>query len=185
LTWILASLIATAVLISFFAYVLTRPPSTPSVKYPVSGPAMLALGSVAPDFVLHRLGGGPDVSLTTGKGHPTVVNFFASWCPNCAAELAAFGTLARHETGRFTVIGVDTNETSSASAEHLLADAKASYPVGVDPAAKVASAYQLSALPVTYFLNSRGRVTYVAFGSQSLATLERLVGTLLKGGRPS
>jgi peroxiredoxin len=146
---------------------------------------MVAIGAPAPDFVLKRLGGGPGVSLAATRGRPTIVNFFASWCPNCATELSAFGYLDRHDAGRFSVLGVDTNETSTAAAQRLLRHAGATYPVGVDPTAKAATAFQLSALPVTYFLDASGRVTYVAFGSQSLATLQRLVGDLLQGERRS
>jgi hypothetical protein len=42
----------------------------------------------------------------------------------------------------------------------------------------VATAYLLDALPVTYFLDRQGRVVHVAFGTQTLASLDRWTNTL-------
>ncbi len=126
------------------------------VAFPSARAATLPLGSTAPDFALPRLGGGPVVSLSATRGTPTVVNFFASWCPDCQAELAAFAALATRTSGRVSVIGVDSNDGTGAAAQTLLTQARASYPVGMDTDAKVATGYLLSALPVTYFLDSPG-----------------------------
>ena len=62
------------------------------------------------------------------------------------------------------MIGVDSNETSEANAEQLLAAAGATYPVGVDANAKVASRYLVQALPVSYFLDASGKVVGVGAG---------------------
>jgi cytochrome c biogenesis protein CcmG/thiol:disulfide interchange protein DsbE len=149
--------------------------------FPATPPATLPLGSTAPGFTLPRLGGGPPLALTSTRGTPTVVNFFASWCPDCKAELAAFGTLAARTAGRMAVIGVDSNDNSGTAAQALLAAAKATYPVGVDPNATVASSYQIDALPVTYFLDAQGRVVHVSFGTQTLAALEHWSAVLTGG----
>ena len=69
--------------------------------------------------------------------------------------------VARTTSGRVAVIGVDSNETSTATADRLLATAGATYPVAVDAQATVASHYLVQALPVTYFLNASGQVVGV------------------------
>ncbi len=91
-------------------------------------------------------------------------------------------TVARQTTGRVAVIGVDSNETSDATATSLLAAARATYPVAVDAQAKVASQYLVQALPVSYFLNASGKVVGAALGPQSVASLERWVARLGAGG---
>jgi thiol-disulfide isomerase/thioredoxin len=121
------------------------------------------------------------VTLASTRGTPTVVNFFASWCRDCQAELSAFATLAAHSSGRLSVIGVDSNDANTAEAQTLLARAGASYPVGVDSEAKVATAYLLQALPVSYFLDADGRVVHVAFGAQTLSSLEHWAGVTAHG----
>jgi thioredoxin-like negative regulator of GroEL len=118
------------------------------------------------------------VSLSAFRGKPVIVNFFASWCPDCRAELAAVATVARRTSGRLAVIGVDSNETSSTAATRLLAAAGATYPVAVDSQAQVASRYLVAALPVSYFLDASGRIVGAALGPQSVSSLERWVARL-------
>jgi thiol-disulfide isomerase/thioredoxin len=170
--WKLLAALAVLLLVGFIVYVATRSHHARPVAYPVTPPAMLAAGSQAPSFVLPRLGGGEPVSLASTRGMPTIVNFFASWCRNCQAELSAFGALSGQMAGRVAIVGVDSNDANDSAAESLLAKAKATYPVGIDGNARVATSYLLNALPVTYYLDAAGRVVHVAFGAQTLATLD-------------
>jgi cytochrome c biogenesis protein CcmG/thiol:disulfide interchange protein DsbE len=176
--------IATLGLIAFVVVVLTSrtTPASPR-KFPDTPPPSLAVGTVAPDFSLGALRGGADVQLSRLRGSPVVLNFFASWCPDCQAELSAFATFARTEKGRINVVGVDTNDSNRQAAMQLLARAHAGYAVGVDPVAKVASRYLIEALPVTYFIDSRGRVAGVAFGQLTDADLRSWLSRLEPGGQ--
>jgi peroxiredoxin len=186
--WKVLAATSALVLIGFVAYVATRPHHPRAVAFPTTPAATLPLGTPAPDFSLAGLGGGPSVTLAATRGTPTVVNFFASWCPDCKAELAAFGALADRTAGRVDVLGVDANDNDGAAARALLSEAKATYPVGLDPDAKVATSYLVSALPVTYFLDRRGRVVHVAFGTQTPASLAKwtdaLTGSSVSTGGP-
>jgi thiol-disulfide isomerase/thioredoxin len=177
--WKIAAGLAALILVTFIVYVAARPHhARTAVSFPESAPAQLAVGSSAPAFSLPRLGGGPAVVLADNRGSPTVVNFFASWCKDCQAELSAFGTLEAQTAGRVAIVGVDSNDTDTTLARSLLATATATYPVGVDHDASVATAYLLSALPVTYFLDARGNVVHVAFGAQTVASLDHWVDQL-------
>ena len=177
-----AAAIAAASLVGFVIFVIVRgsphpaPIGTGALKVPP--PPVLKAGGVAPAFSLPDLHGGDLVSLSAFRGMPVIVNFFASWCPDCRAELAAVATVARKNSGRLAVIGVDSNETSDAAASSLLAAAGAVYPVAVDASATVASKYLVQALPVSYFLDSSGRVVGAALGPQSASSLERWVARL-------
>ena len=178
--WVAA--IAAACLVGFLIFVIVRgsphpaPIGTAALKVPP--PPVLKAGGVAPAFSLPDLQGGELVSLSAFRGMPVIVNFFASWCPDCRAELAAVATVARTASGRLAVIGVDTNETSDAAATRLLAAAGAAYPVAVDSHAQVANRYLVAALPVSYFLDASGRVVGAALGPQSVSSLERWVARL-------
>ena len=136
----------------FIAYVATRPHHARTVTYLVTPFTSLPVASTAPAFALPRLSGGPPVALASTRGTPTIVNFFASGCRDCQAEL---GDIA----------------ADSAAARGLLAKVHATYPVGVDGQAATATAYQLTALPMPFFLDARGRVVYVALGTQTATAL--------------
>ena len=181
--WVAA--VAGAALIGFVVFVVVRGPSHPS------GPGSSALesprpptlkpGTTAPAFSLPPLGGGDTVSLASFRGTPVIINFFASWCPDCRAELDAMATVARRSAGHVSVIGVDSNESSDAAATQLLTAARATYPVGVDNSAEVATRFLINALPVSYFVNAQGQVVGAALGPQTVGSLERWVARLEAG----
>ena len=127
LKWVAA--IAGGCLVGFIAFVVVRGPSHPpsggTAALEVAPPPLLKTGTAAPAFSLPALHGGDPVTLADYRGTPVIVNFFASWCRDCREELAAVATAARDADGRVAVIGVDSNETSDATAENLLAAAHA------------------------------------------------------------
>jgi len=106
--WMGLTAVAALFLVGFVVYIATRPHHPKPVAYPVTAPAALAIGSTAPPFELPRLGGGVPVSLASTQGTPTVVNFFASWCRDCQAELADFAALSSATGGHVAIIGVET-----------------------------------------------------------------------------
>jgi cytochrome c biogenesis protein CcmG/thiol:disulfide interchange protein DsbE len=177
--------VGAACLIGFVVFVVARGPAKPTA--PSSGalasppPATLKAGTTAPGFSLPALGGGAPVSLSSFRGTPVIVNFFASWCPDCRAELAAVASVARANSGQVHVVGVDSNESSVATATRLLGEAHAAYPVALDNDAKVATQYLVQALPVTYFLDAQGRVVGAALGPQTVTKLDRWVHRLEQG----
>jgi cytochrome c biogenesis protein CcmG/thiol:disulfide interchange protein DsbE len=178
--------VAGAALIGFVVFVVVRGPSHPSgpgtAALESPPPPTLKAGTTAPAFSLPSLGGSDTVSLTSFRGTPVIVNFFASWCPDCRAELDAMAAVARRNAGHVAVIGVDSNESSDAAATQLLTAAHARYPVGLDNTAKVATRYLINALPVSYFVNAQGHVVGAALGPQTVASLQRWVARL-EGGR--
>jgi thiol-disulfide isomerase/thioredoxin len=62
-------------------------------------------------FSLPTLNGNGQVRLAHYRGKPVVVNFFASWCTACQAELPGFSQEANALKGKVTFIGVDSLET--------------------------------------------------------------------------
>jgi len=88
-------------------------------------------------------------------GRPTVVSFFASWCPSCgeeAADLAAFA--AAHP--EISVVGVAINDRR-ADAERFVMRHGIAFPVVLDSGSAVASSWGVVGIPATFFLDGRGR----------------------------
>ncbi len=123
-----------------------------------AGGSARATPKAARAFALGRLGHpGQTVSLRAEAGRPVIINFFASWCTPCRKETPLLASFYRSHHGRVLVIGVDSNDKSSAAAAFLRAHA-VSYPVGFDRTASVAVSYGVAALPQTFFLNARHQI---------------------------
>jgi cytochrome c biogenesis protein CcmG, thiol:disulfide interchange protein DsbE len=134
-------------------------------------PAGPAPDPPAPSFSFPVLGhSAQQISLAQYAGRPLIVNFFASWCPPCQQETPLLARFYRTEHGQVTLVGLDENDVLS----HALSFTRAkgvAYLVGWDPEAMAASAYGVSALPQTFFLDARHRIVDRVFGAVTLAEL--------------
>jgi thiol-disulfide isomerase/thioredoxin len=90
-------------------------------------------------------------------GTPTVVNFWASWCAPCRAEMPAFQQVADDLDGQVAIIGI-TDEDQLDAARDAADDAGVSYPLLVDTEQTLLSDLSISGLPGTVFLDEDGNV---------------------------
>ena len=118
------------------------------------------------------------------RGHPVVVNAWASWCDPCRQEFPYLATAAAQYGRQVAFVGADINDSSS-NARAFLASHQVSYP---------SYSTSLSALaplkvypdgpPQTIFINARGRVVFVHNGEyQSLTSLQNDIGQYSLGIR--
>jgi cytochrome c biogenesis protein CcmG, thiol:disulfide interchange protein DsbE len=179
--WWLAIGTVVAVIAGGAAWVVSHPRAAPASN-PYHLPT-IPTGRPAPSFSLPRLGGGPPVALTGSTPVPHVINFFASWCPNCAGELSTFAAEANATRGKVAFVGIDTNDPDRGAAESMISRAGVRYAVGVDASARIATAYLVVGLPTTVFIDRSGQVIGEAFGAQTAKTLRAWVVRLesLKG----
>jgi peroxiredoxin len=133
------------------------------------------VGAVPPAFRGTALDGSR-FDLAAERGHVVVVNFFATWCDNCRAELPLLQRTwaSRHAAG-LDVVTVDFNDTGDPRA--FLAPYGLGFPAMLDPSSQVGHAYLVTDLPVTFFIGRDGRVARVFHGQLSDASLgESLAG---------
>ena len=119
-------------------------------------PIAQARGEQAPQFRMGLLSGGT-LSLEELRGKPVVVNFMASWCPPCRAEMPAFEKAWQQHKDRVVFVGVAVEDTESA-AKALVEKTGVTYPVGLDDGNVIARAYELKGMPTTVFLDPNGAV---------------------------
>jgi thiol-disulfide isomerase/thioredoxin len=112
----------------------------------------------APDVVLPCLGGGSDVALRSVAG-PAVLNIWAQWCGPCRAELPLFERLHRRAGHRVEVLGIDWQDTEPDGALQLARVSGVTYPLVADPGALVSDAWRVNGLPITVFVDRRGRTS--------------------------
>jgi thiol-disulfide isomerase/thioredoxin len=143
---------------------------------------VLGKGASAPvHYTLPALVGPTTVNLAAAlHGRPGVVNFFASWCTACQAELSAFEVASTRLGASVAFVGIDTNDTAANLAASLAHKAGVHYPLGQDtPSGAIARAYGVSGLPTTFVIDSAGRVRWETLGAATASQLEREIAPLL------
>ena len=127
------------------------------------------LGQPAPDMTFAALDG-RYLELSTFRGGPLVVNFWASWCVPCKQEAPVLNAAARDYEGRVQFVGVDIQDSDSAARTYQ-AEVLTPYPVG--PATK--GSYRdwgVIAPPETFFIDRQGLVVAKIVGPVDRQRLE-------------
>ena len=105
-----------------------------------------------------------DAQLRALRGHPVVVNLWASWCGPCRTELPLFQREANRLGARVAFLGVNVDDERDA-AERLAARYPMPYPSYFDPRSNIAvGRFGSRVLPVTVLFDARGRQAIVRQG---------------------
>ena len=144
----------------------------------------LEVGDTAPNFRLETVDG-TVVELADYRGEKNVIlNFWATWCPPCKAEMADFEDAYRAHSDELVVLGVDLMESKQDVRTFLADEVDVSYPILIDPSGEVARGYRLFTQPTTYFIDKQGRIARI--GNQAVKNgaftpeeLDRRVESLL------
>lgn len=139
------------------------------------------IGRIAPDFTLKDLDGVTvDLKSVTGKNKVTILNFWATWCPPCRAEIPAFIEFVKeHQGEKVALLAVNLQE-SQKKVEAFAKTAGMNFPVLLDEKGGVAQDYQIYAIPTTFFIDGSGVIREKVEGSISLSRLESIYQKLIK-----
>lgn len=140
-----------------------------------------ATQKTAPDFTVVDEDG-IEHKLSDYRGKPVIVNFWASWCGPCKAEMPHFQTAweTYGEEVQFMMVNMstgfgDTREKSS----KFLSDGNFTFPVFYDDNSEAAIGYGLSGVPMTLFVDADGYIHNIARGMLTQERLERGIEALL------
>ena len=144
------------------------------------------LGQPAPGFVLSPLEGGDPVSLDDLGGDIVVVNFFASWCPECRNEHAALVSTADAFADQgVTFVHIAYQESPPASLDYLdTAGRSETAHYLADPGSRTAIAYGVFGIPETFFIDEEGTVVGKIIGESDALTLGATLDAIKRGETP-
>jgi thiol-disulfide isomerase/thioredoxin len=152
---------------------------------PASASSLLAVGGAAPRFSL-RTPTGEEVRLGGLRGRAVLLEFFATWCPHCAAEAPhlerLYGALP-HARYAFVAVDADGETAPSVLAYHIYFGL--SYPAVLDPSTTpgsfraagtpgpISTAYRVRSFPTFYVLDRAGRIVWAGSGEKPDLLLRR------------
>jgi len=131
------------------------------------------------DFTLKDMGG-REVNLADYKGKPILINFWATWCPPCKAEIPWFIEFAEtYKAKGLVILGVSVDDPPE-EIKAIVAEHKVNYPMlvglGQD---QMLEAYEATfAIPVSWFIRPDGTVAGKAAGIHSREWFEQQLKAL-------
>ena len=134
---------------------------------------------MAPDFTVYDTDGNP-VSLSDYFGKPIVLNFWASWCGPCKAEMPDFEEVynERGEEIQFLMVNCTGGRETLETAKTFLDGSGYTFPVYFDTASEGAMAYGTYSIPMTFFIDREGNLVAYVQGMTSADVLEQGIGML-------
>jgi cytochrome c biogenesis protein CcmG, thiol:disulfide interchange protein DsbE len=128
-----------------------------------------ASGPPAPDRTFETFDG-EETSLPELEGTPVVVNFWASWCAPCVAEMPDFERVHQDLGDRVRFLGLNTQDDRVA-ADELVEQTGVTYDLALDPDGDLFRDFGVFAMPTTVFVDAHG---HVAHRHSGLATEQQL-----------
>lgn len=149
-------------------------------KEPLTGASGAArVNRPAEDLTLPLFNGG-NIILSSLRGKPVVINFWASWCPPCREEAPILEAVWRRYKDKDVIfIGVNIQD-AEADARAYIKEFDITYPNGPDIRGKITIDYGVSGIPVTFFVNREGLIISRWVGAISERVLVSRIEELLR-----
>lgn len=141
----------------------------------------LAKGETAPDFELTTLDG-EKARLSDYKGKKVILNFWASWCPPCRAEMPDmqkyYEDQADEENVEILAVNLTTEDRGMDKITAFIEEFNLTFPVPMDSEGDIGKLYQAAAIPTTYMIDTEGKVRNKIVGPMSEQMMEEFVGNM-------
>lgn len=128
----------------------------------------LEKGNIAPDFELVTTTG-EKVKLSDFRGKKVLLNFWASWCGPCRAEMPDMEKLNKEGRDDLVILAVNATQTekSKEDPKSFIKELGLTFPIAFDEKGEVVKMYQVIALPTSYFIDSKGKINEKYTGTLS------------------
>jgi len=126
----------------------------------------------APEFSLKDLKGS-DISLSSYKGKVIFLNFWATWCPPCRAEIPDFVEIyGQYKEKGMEIIGISVDRMSPSSLMPFVEKFKINYPVALYTPQVIKDYQPGQFIPTTIIIDKQGRIRHKHVGQLDKETLK-------------
>lgn len=122
---------------------------------------------------------GSTIDLSDLRGRPTVINFFASWCAPCVAEMPLFEQVHQDLGDSVELLGIASTDTLEEELD-LIERTGVTYPTARDPLGEVMGSLGVVGLPSTVFVDADGRIVEYHVGELDAEELRSLIDEHLR-----
>jgi peroxiredoxin len=145
-------------------------------------PAEPSIGFLAPDFTLQTLDG-RTVSLSDFRGRPVVINYWASWCVPCQAELPILESIYQdYQQHGIVILSVNAIEQDNmGDVQGTVTQHALTYPVLLDESEQVWSTYRMLFFPTSLMVDSNGIIREIVLGDTTEENFRAKVDQLIAG----
>lgn len=137
-------------------------------------------GNKAPDFQLKTLNG-TNVKLSELQGKKVILNFWATWCPPCKAEIPHMQDFyeSRNKTEvEILAVNLTTSEKNPGNIKGFLSERNVTFPVLLDQDGEIGDQYRAMTIPTSYVIDSNGIVRKKIVGPMDKEMMEQLIGSV-------
>ena len=123
-------------------------------------------GDIAPDFSAETIEGS-SASVSDYRGTKVILNFWASWCPPCKAEISELIRFHEETTTGAAILSVNmtSSERDLMSVKSFILKEGITYPVLLDLSGELARVYGVTSIPTTFILDEEGTVIRIHSGA--------------------
>lgn len=123
----------------------------------------LEVGNLAPDFELNTFEGNT-AKLSDYRGEKVMLNFWATWCPPCRAEMPDMQEFYEDEDVVILAVNLTQTQNEMENIPGFIEEFGLTFPVLLDEELDVSLTYKIQPIPTTYMIDSTGRISDKSFG---------------------
>jgi peroxiredoxin len=151
-------------------YVALDKDSQPKTRNPVVHAA--ETGNQAPPFSLVNMEG-KQVKLEDYKGKKVMLNFWATWCPPCKAEMPAMQQLYEKSGSSYEILAINIDPENDVGG--FVNEYELTFPILLDKTGAVNSEYGIISIPTTFLIDENGKMQKKHIGMMTLEQMEEFM----------
>ena len=136
-------------------------------------------GNKAPDFQLQTVDG-KEIKLSDLQGKKVIVNFWATWCPPCKAEMPHMQEFYLENSNDVEILAVNltTSEKNANDVGRFVEDYGLSFPILLDSDGSIGRIYQAFTIPTSYVIDTKGFIQKRIVGPMDQEMMSELIANV-------